>query len=420
MRTLYITEHWPWPSRSGARLRAAATVRALAELGDVNLLHLDRRWRHSWEEEGSELPTVAVSFTPDDGVIEDGDDVHPPQAAETRRAYGSQVAEWLRTHDYDLIWCNRVITWTALPRERRCPVVIDVDDLEDRLVLQGVGHEANSRSLTRHGGDVDPVVAAKGRQWRRLQEDAAADVDWLVFTSELDAARFRQDHSGVVPNVYLDTTTTQPLASSDPGPRVLLTGLFNYPPNADAARRLALDILPLVRRRLPEAHLWLVGEDIAGVLADLNEPWVRRFGQVPDVKPYVRAADVVAVPLRQGSGTRLKILEAFAMGTPVVSTGLGAEGLDLVPDEHLALGETDEELAAAIIRIMLDRGFRHALVTNAHERFRQRHTLGALLDAVGTVADRALERWKTRSAATGQRLDGARVTSPGESEVSTT
>lgn len=394
MRTLYVTEHWPWPSRSGARLRAAATVRALAELGEVDVLHLDRGWRHSWEEEGSDLPAAAVSLMAGNGAVDDdGDDAHPPQAAETRRSYGPLVGEWLRTHDYDLVWCNRVITWPALPRERRCPVVIDVDDLEDRLVLQGVGHESNSRTFALPGErGVDPGQVDQARRWRKLQQDAAGDVEWLVFTSELDASRSGFDHSGVVPNVYLDTTPAQPLSSDDPHPRILYTGLFNYPPNADAARRLARDILPLVRRRLPEAQLWLVGEDIAGVLADLREPWVRRFGHVPDVKPYVRAADVVAVPLRQGSGTRLKILESFALGTPVVSTGLGAEGLDLVPAEHLAQGETDEELAAAITEVLLNRAFRDALVANARRRFSERHTLTALLDAVREVADRAVER----------------------------
>ena len=116
---------------------------------------------------------------------------------------------------------------------------------------------------------------------------------------------------------------------------MLLAGSFSYPPNADAAHYFVSNILPLIRRNRPDVTLRLVGEPTASVTALAGDPAVTVVGWVPDIEVELARADVAVVPLRYGSGTRVKILEAAAHRIPVVSTTIGAEGLGFEDGRHL-------------------------------------------------------------------------------------
>jgi polysaccharide biosynthesis protein PslH len=156
----------------------------------------------------------------------------------------------------------------------------------------------------------------------------------------------------VVPN-GVDTHGVQPVPRPPAGRSLLLIGALDYPPNVDAASTLCRAILPRIRARHPDCTCTVVGRaPVAQVrrLADL--PGVTVEGDVPDVRPYYAAASVAVVPLRAGGGTRVKILEAMALGVPVVSTTVGREGLEVEDGVHLLVADAPAEFADRVCRLL--------------------------------------------------------------------
>ncbi|MFD7660226.1 glycosyltransferase family 4 protein, partial [Actinosynnema sp. NPDC059797] len=376
-----------WPANSGSRLRAAATVAALAEIGQVDIVFVDRAWtRQSPDEPAppgiSSVRVEAGPAVPPREVEED----YPLGALDVCRRFGARLRETVRRHRYDLIWCNRIQTWAPLRGDTAVPTVIDIDDLNDRLSAQNFAH-------THHAAFARDAVL-----WEALQRDAVREADQVVTCSELDRQRLGGPaNCSVVPNVYLSPgTVAEALPEERRGPRILLQASYVWPPNIDAARRLVREILPRVRRRSPEAEVWLVGMNL-GAIDDLAGDGVRIFGLVPDVRTYVRAADVVAVPLRQGSGTRIKVLEAFAIGAPVVSTVIGAEGIDARDGEHLLLADEPEDFAEAVLRLLRDRTAAEQLAGRARELVRRKYGRETLLSTVEATVRAARDAFRQRT-----------------------
>src|SRR5262249_29744308 len=134
---------------------------------------------------------------------------------------------------------------------------------------------------------------------------------------------------------------------------IVFTALMNYPPNIDAASWFCDEILPIVRSRHPEVSFKIVGDKPSPrVLALGKRKGVRVTGRVPDIRPYLADSLALVVPLRSGGGTRLKILEAMAMARPVVSTCLGAEGLEITGGVNILLADTPEKFAEHIFALL--------------------------------------------------------------------
>ena len=126
-----------------------------------------------------------------------------------------------------------------------------------------------------------------------------------------------------------------------------------------------VQILPLIRHTINPMEFWIVGGNPRPEVLELNGNGVRVTGRVEDVVPYYQQSTVCVVPLRAGGGTRLKILEAMALGRPVVSTTIGCEGLDVVDGEHLFIADTPEQFAQKTVRLLLDRHLSQYMCANA-------------------------------------------------------
>ena len=180
----------------------------------------------------------------------------------------------------------------------------------------------------------------------------------LLLTVSTQEARYFEGvgarRVAVVPNgVDCDKYQAAPTGRGNKVPTILYVGSMSWTPNAAAAKFLATDVLPDVRHHFPNARLQIVGKDpTPEIVALRTHPGVEVTGGVPDVVPYLLGADVLAVPLDAGGGTRLKILEAFAAGLPVVSTPVGSEGLEVIPDLHLRVTPKAQfaETIAALLR----------------------------------------------------------------------
>jgi glycosyltransferase involved in cell wall biosynthesis len=172
---------------------------------------------------------------------------------------------------------------------------------------------------------------------------------------------------------------------------LIFAGSLTYHPNYDAMKWFLAGIYPLIRRDVPGVNLKITGHG-----ADLplpEQPLVVRTGMVPDVRTLVASASVSIAPIRSGGGTRLKILEAMGLGTPVVATSKAAEGLDVENGVHLLIADTEADFASAVARLLTRESLRQRLAAAARELVRLRYDWQVLAPTVlQLVADAARTR----------------------------
>jgi glycosyltransferase involved in cell wall biosynthesis len=197
----------------------------------------------------------------------------------------------------------------------------------------------------------------------RRQESTLANYARTVFvTSDSDKEILMGMNKGgrfvTVPNgADLEYFSPRSYDSFSGSPAAFFVGSLFYQPNLDSVMTLKKEIWPLVRQIIPDAVCHIAGNPGSLDMRDLHDPLngILFHGLVADVRPYFRMSQVMVVPLRVGSGTRIKILESMATATPVVSTAVGAEGIDCTNNLDILLGETPKELAFSVIRLLSDR-----------------------------------------------------------------
>jgi glycosyltransferase involved in cell wall biosynthesis len=163
---------------------------------------------------------------------------------------------------------------------------------------------------------------------------------------------------------------------------------MNHPPNADGIAWFVREVWP----QTPDARLLVVGRDPPESVLRLASDRIAVTGAVPDVAPYFARATAVIVPLLSGGGTRLKILEAFAAGRAVVSTSIGAEGLEVSDGRHLLLADGAHAFAEATGRLLADPELRARLAAEARKLVQERYDWRALGDRLEETLRRAAER----------------------------
>jgi polysaccharide biosynthesis protein PslH len=230
------------------------------------------------------------------------------------------------------------------------PVVLDEHNIEYELLARlGQGERS---ALRRADNRLEELKV------RRFERTLWGRVDGVAVTSEREELIVRQYAPGTptttVPNC-VDLEYFSPAPGEVEDGQLVFTGLLTYRPNLDAAFYLVDDLLPRIRARHRGVTLTIVGSGRESDLDALRRPGVTVTGWVDDVRPYVRRASVVVVPLRIGAGTRLKVVEGLAMAKPMVSTTIGCEGINVHAGEHLLVADTSDDFADAVALLLRDR-----------------------------------------------------------------
>jgi glycosyltransferase involved in cell wall biosynthesis len=169
---------------------------------------------------------------------------------------------------------------------------------------------------------------------------------------------------------------------------LIFSGALTFSPNYQAMEWFTENVFPLVLRANPEAHLTITGDH--GGLGLTNDRNVNLAGYVDDIRPLIASSWISLAPIFSGGGTRLKILEAFGLRTPVVSTSKGAQGLDVKHEEHLLIADSVESFAQATIRLLNDTELRQELVTNALELVREKYDWAVIMPRFHSIVASAV------------------------------
>ncbi|MHB1556386.1 MAG: glycosyltransferase [Isosphaeraceae bacterium] len=362
MHVAILDEELPYPLNSGKRIRTFQLVSRLAPRHRITYIcHRNADPREAVEAEavfrdlGIEPIVVQRAVPPRSGLrfhARLAANLFSPLpysvASHTSRALGRAIRD-LRSR-------RRVDLWQA----EWTPYVHSLRSLEDARLLI-MAHNVESQIWWRYyENEADPLRRWYiGRQWRKYRRFECAvfrRADRVVAVSPGDADRIYRDFGAkevaVVDN-GVDTSFFRPDSSRRIPGRILFLGSLDWRPNLDAVERLLGAIFPAVRAQAPAATLCLVGRNPPESLRSraAATAGVELHANVLDVRPFLAEASVMVVPLRIGGGSRLKILEALAAGTPVVSTRIGAEGLEVRDGEHLVVVERCEDMARAILHL---------------------------------------------------------------------
>jgi glycosyltransferase involved in cell wall biosynthesis len=266
-------------------------------------------------------------------------------------------------------------------------LVLDQDD-DDALTHQRIADLEERRGRVK----LARWARAEAAKYRELERTALPQFDRVLVCSERDRAlagdKVSLDRVAVVPNAVARVGAVAPCRAPSRAAWIVFVGTLGYPPNVDAAHFLCETILPLVRERVLRARVALIGRGAPRDVRRLSRlPGVRFVGEVRSLETHYERASVVAVPLRAGGGTRIKILEAFAHRRPVVSTSLGAEGLDVVADRHLLIADTAGDFARACIRLMEERPLAQKITEDAAALCADRYSLDAAAHSLLQVYD---------------------------------
>jgi glycosyltransferase involved in cell wall biosynthesis len=238
-----------------------------------------------------------------------------------------------------------------------------------------------------------------GANWRKLRREELGtyrDADGVYLCSAADERRLLDQVPGVrtavIPNAA-DVEYYQPRPTDPPpnGRTVLFFGQLSYIPNVDGVIHLAQNIWPRIAEAHPDARLKIVGGRPPPSLLALAGPRVEFTGFVPDLRPHLAAAAAVVVPLRLGGGTRLKIVEAMAMGKAIVSTTLGAEGIDAVPGRDLLVEDESWAFADAVNRLLAEPGLAARIGNSARQLAVERYAWSGAARALESFYRRILE-----------------------------
>lgn len=375
MRILVVTPHPAAFPGSGAAARVFCCVRGVAPQHEMWLL-MGTCWG-----DAADLPSLAnfchrtavvapEPFTPRGNVWARRMGrwrralLGPPSIVadvmRLRPAVERVLAEWSAEVDFDLMHVHHSMTPALV--EGLLPDVPRVVDLHNLMFhyyqrTRACGLDARERL----------EAALQGHKMARFEKRLLRRNHAFITTSEDDARRVHGIHPSartyVVPN-GVDTDYFGYSTQGEAG-RLLFMGALTYPPNVAAVKLLVGEILPLVQRAHPDVHLDVVGMSApADVMALADGEFVQVADSVPDVRPCALRAAIHVVPLRAGSGTRLKILEALSMGRAVVSTTVGAEGIDVRHGEHLMLADGVSEFARQVVTLMQDDALRLRLGAN--------------------------------------------------------
>jgi len=226
------------------------------------------------------------------------------------------------------------------------------------------------------------------RKIYREELDAFRRQDIVMFTSERDRAIVANEipdtRQVIIPN-GVDSEYYHPSGGEREKFSIVFTGVMKYVPNHDGVVFFLDNVFPLIERKIPGVKFYVVGNAPPDHIVNRQRDNVIVTGFVPDVRPYMDRSTVSVIPLRMGSGTRLKLVEAFSMRLPVVSTSIGAEGIDVVDGESVLLADEPEAFADAVVRLLRDAELRARLVRNGYQVMSEKYEWKVIGDRLERV-----------------------------------
>jgi glycosyltransferase involved in cell wall biosynthesis len=391
---LFLSCHLPWPPLSGGRRRELELIRRLAERFEIHLVAISKTPEQDEANAGAltacgcraEVFPALASRPPRTSTTASHQMLRHRSPAATRR-----IRQIIAHERVDLVHVEGFYLMQHVPDWVQAPVLLVEQNIEYELDRQRT--RADGERVTRLEAFLACLrtQAAELEAWGRASR--LATVTWE--DRELIRAELPDADVSVVPDGadHLPSTSRPAAPTVRPAaPLVTLLANFAYAPNVDAARHFCRDILPRLRALAPDVHVWLVGNAPPPAVLGLTDARLLVTGYVPDVVPYLDAADVVVCPLRIGGGIKVKVIEALRRGKAIVSTDIGVQGLPAPARRALVVANDPQHFAGAVAGLLADAPARARLERRAAAAASALPTWDEAGRALAAIYDELLER----------------------------
>lgn len=311
----------------------------------------------------------------------------------------------LDTQDFDIVHADQLtMAQFALPLSipHANGPAEDLPESSPRLVLDA--HNAVWTILDRMretaARPLQPILALEANRIQHYEGKVVASFDRTLAVSQVDRQALVQavgaysdqasgveDKIAVIP-IAVDTDRLQPIEPATESKNIVTLGTLHYPPNADGIRWFLANVFPKVRERVPEASLTIIGKNPPADLKSMADNFgasVQVTGYVPDLDPFMEQAAALVVPVRAGGGMRVRILEGFARGMPMVTTTVGLEGIEARAGRDILVADAPNEFAEALTRLLNDRQLRQWLAANGRQLAVDHYDSQVVLDELFTA-----------------------------------
>lgn len=397
LNILYICHRFPFPPKRGGKIRPFNMIRHFTSLGhEVTVCSLARSSDEAREGEGitaycKHFEMVSVGRTRQALRMLTRLPWSTPSSMgffyspELKR----RVDRLIATEKYDLIFVHCSSVAQYVEDVKGIPKILDFGDMDSQKWLEYAHHkpfplslgywlegtklQAAEKRLTKK---FDICTATTYAEWETLHGyDIGVDTDW--FPNGVNADFFKPDNEAYDPDI------------------ISFIGRMDYYPNQECMFDFCCNTLPLIQAQRSNAKLLIIGADPSPAVLKLGElPGVTVTGSVPDVRPYVLRSAVIVAPLNIARGTQNKILEAMAMGIPVVTSRIAAGGVDAEDGVHFLAGDGPQDYSKACLRLMQDPAERARFAVAGRERMLVNHDWDKSMQRLDTIVERALRRFE--------------------------
>lgn len=395
-RILVLCTKVPYPPTDGGAIRMFNSARLLAENHNVDLLIIGRDGYA--DENIDELRTFAEEvhcFTwPEYRFYLNAlKGLASGQAFQSLQYSYSKVLDWLadNSSDYDLLYCNTIQTARyALDYPTK-----SIIDLTDSMARNYASLGDATSGILKH---IYPIESKRLRDYER---EAVSKVNESIVISPGDKKYIAGDNQieniHVVPNgvdaSLLSKEFKSPRELKQGGNTIAYLGSMSYVPNVDAVSFFTDQVLPIIQNHHPDIEFYIVGKSPSRKVRQLsNKDGVVVTGFVDNPYKYIYNTSIFAAPIRYGSGLQNKIIEAMALGKPVVTTSKGLEGIEATPGKHLVVADTADEFAHSINQLLNNPDQRSALGTAAQQLISEKYTWEKIGPKFETIVNQALDK----------------------------
>jgi len=394
-RILFLTQTLPYPLDAGAKVRAYYMLRHLGAHHRVTLASLVRPTDPASAVSHLAQFCEAIHTVPiRRSFFRDATSLLVSMAArqpalivrDRSAAFRDRIRHLIGQSKYDAVHVDQIKMAQHVAGIAATPRLIDLHNVYCE-VIAGVARLTASR-WRKH------LLLREARTMARYERDVCRDFDEILAVTENDARRLREMIEEPRPvtaiPICVDPSEIPMIAHNEKSLGLLCVGAMFYPPNVDGVLWFLREIFPRIRHEVPEARLCIVGPrpDRAILRAATADHHVRVTGYVEDLTPHLETCAAAVVPLRAGSGMRVKILDAMARGIPVVSTRLGAEGIHVTDGENVLLADSAGEFARTVVLLLCDVDARRRLAQNARRLIETRYDWRQRYGEVDAVYER--------------------------------
>lgn len=406
MHILFLTQILPYPPDAGPKVKTWNVIRYLSDIGcRITLVSFVRpeeaQYISTLKEVCERVHAVSIrrsrfadigymikSYLTGRPFLVERDDLRPMQAM-VNKLVQENVFDFI--HADQLTMVQFALRGASAAPKKKPRVIFDAHNAVWSIV---------ERMQENAPWFLKPILGVEARRVKRYEGDLLKTVDHVLAVTDVDRKGLEEalayskiqknDHIApiTIAPIAVDTQQQRPVKRKLDSKNIVTLGTLHYPPNADGIRWFFTDVFPLIRQRVPDATLTIIGKNPPQDFAEYasgHPDTVKLTGYVQDLVPYLEQSALMVVPVRAGGGMRVRILEAFAYAMPVVTTTIGLEGIEAEPGREVLVADSAKDFAACVIELLENADLQESLSGSGRQLAENKYDWQVVLSAMSPI-----------------------------------